>query len=231
LNGSAGTGKSTEGIFSDKLLGASFPSRNAKDRSDTRFVFDETLKLFNGPRGTLDSFPENTFSIADPIGSRQSFIDARVQFSPEYAAGLDDPDVFTALTASASINATHDRRWNHPGHLWGSPALYPFIVNEPLMTGLRICFHKEDGNTSFSLDAQTELRKSIAAARGERKGSTPRGNLQGHDIAEPNTHIAETGYVQKVSTQQLDRSSPRAWAWEFCVRHSSHPPEKPLEGS
>lgn len=38
---------------------------------------DETLKLLNDPRGVLNSFPENTFSITDGTGSRPSFNGAR----------------------------------------------------------------------------------------------------------------------------------------------------------
>ena len=39
---------------------------------------DETLKLLNDPRGVLNSFPENTFSIADAAGSRPAFNGAKV---------------------------------------------------------------------------------------------------------------------------------------------------------
>ena len=103
---------------------------------------DETLKLLNDPRGVLDSFPENTFSITDPIGSSPSFVGAKVnpspsycqtcprahvvffcfqvKFSPEYAAGLNDPSVFTILAPGASIDVTHDRKWNHTrDRFWG----------------------------------------------------------------------------------------------------------------
>ena len=49
---------------------------------------DETLKLLNDPRGVLDSFPENTFNITDPIGSRPSFIGARVNRLSGYSPNL-----------------------------------------------------------------------------------------------------------------------------------------------
>ena len=39
---------------------------------------DETLKLLNDPRGVLDSFPENSFSITDATGSRPEFDGAKV---------------------------------------------------------------------------------------------------------------------------------------------------------
>jgi len=90
---------------------------------------DETLKLLNDPRGVLDSFPENSFTIADISGSRPSFTGAKVnppstyltnprtyafcfrfqiKYSPTYAADLD-PRVFTGLAPGASIDVTHDR--------------------------------------------------------------------------------------------------------------------------
>ena len=34
---------------------------------------DETLKLLNNPRGVLSPFPENTFIIINPVGSRPLF--------------------------------------------------------------------------------------------------------------------------------------------------------------
>ena len=45
---------------------------------------DETLKLLNDPRGVLDPFPENSFSITDPTGSCPSFIGATVNHPPCY---------------------------------------------------------------------------------------------------------------------------------------------------
>jgi len=39
---------------------------------------DETLKLLNDPRGVLDSFPENSFTITDAFGSSPSFVGAKV---------------------------------------------------------------------------------------------------------------------------------------------------------
>lgn len=38
----------------------------------------ETLKLLNDPRGVLDAFPENTFTITDPSGSHPPFTGAKV---------------------------------------------------------------------------------------------------------------------------------------------------------
>ena len=39
---------------------------------------DETLKLLNDPRGVLNSFSENSFSITDAAGSRPLFKGAKV---------------------------------------------------------------------------------------------------------------------------------------------------------
>ena len=39
---------------------------------------DETMKLLNGPRGVLDSFPEHSFTITNAAGSRPSFSGAKV---------------------------------------------------------------------------------------------------------------------------------------------------------
>ena len=92
---------------------------------------DETLKLLNDPRGVLNTFPENTFTITNPDGSRPWFSGAKViylscylrdacahvsdsrhkaKYSPTYAAGLNDPSVFTILDPGASVNITHDRK-------------------------------------------------------------------------------------------------------------------------
>ena len=54
----------------------------------------------------------------------------------------------------------------------------PFIVDEPSMADLRSCLYRyEKEKTLLSADAQTGVRKSVAAALGERKGSTPNGKL------------------------------------------------------
>jgi len=45
---------------------------------------DETLKLLNDPRGVLNTFPENTFSITDPTGSGPSFNGAKVYVTSGY---------------------------------------------------------------------------------------------------------------------------------------------------
>ena len=92
---------------------------------------DETLKLLNDPRGVLDSFPENSFTITDASGSRPSFTGAKVsypsvyltdlctyasgflfqvKYSPAYAAGLDDPSVSTVLAPGDSRDVSHDRK-------------------------------------------------------------------------------------------------------------------------
>ena len=47
---------------------------------------DETLKLLNDPRGVLNSFPENTFSITDGAGSRPLFKGAKVNCTSDYLA-------------------------------------------------------------------------------------------------------------------------------------------------
>jgi len=43
---------------------------------------DETLKLLNDPRGVLDTFPENSFSITDTTGSHPLFDGAKVDCVP-----------------------------------------------------------------------------------------------------------------------------------------------------
>jgi len=39
---------------------------------------DATLRLLNDPRGVLNTFPENSFTITDPAGSGPSFNGAKV---------------------------------------------------------------------------------------------------------------------------------------------------------
>ena len=91
----------------------------------------KTLKLLNEPRGVLSSFPDDSFVITNATGSSPSFEGARVghvsryminlrtnapalqsqaKYSPTYAAGLDNPSVFTVLSPGHSINVTHDRK-------------------------------------------------------------------------------------------------------------------------
>ena len=54
----------------------------------------------------------------------------------------------------------------------------PFIVDEPSMADLRSCLYRyEKEKTLLSTDAQTGVRKSVAAAFVERKGLTPNGTL------------------------------------------------------
>ena len=92
----------------------------------------QSLKLLNDPRGVLDPFPENSFTVTNPSGSRPSFVGARVNHTIGYvidldanvldlpsqasynstlAAGLDDPSAFTVLAPGGSVNVTHDREW------------------------------------------------------------------------------------------------------------------------
>ena len=53
-----------------------------------------------------------------------------------------------------------------------------FIVDEQSMADLRSCLHRcENEKTLVPPDAQTEVRKSIAAALGERKGWTSDGKI------------------------------------------------------
>ena len=99
----------------------------------------ETLKLLKDPRGALNSFPENTFTITGPTGFQPSFNGARVnrrsgyllkyprtntfsfrlqvKYSPKYAAGLDDDSVFVVLSPGGSVDVVHDRKWDHLDHL------------------------------------------------------------------------------------------------------------------
>ena len=93
-----------------------------------------TLKLLNDPRGVLNTFPENTFNIANLAGSRPSFHGAKVnhpssystktrahafclrfqtKHMPAYAASLNDPSEFTVLDPGASVNVTHDRKLDY----------------------------------------------------------------------------------------------------------------------
>ena len=89
----------------------------------------ESLKLFNDPRGVLDPFPDDSFTFANPSGSRPSFKGARVNRTSGYvvdlradarsqasynstlAASPDGPGVFTVLAPGGSVNVTHDREW------------------------------------------------------------------------------------------------------------------------
>ena len=48
----------------------------------------ETLKLFNDPRGVLDPFPEDSFTITNPSGSNPSFNGPRVNESCVRLYGL-----------------------------------------------------------------------------------------------------------------------------------------------
>jgi len=45
---------------------------------------DGTLKLLNDPRGVLNTFPENTFIVTNPAGSRPSFHGAKVNHPSSY---------------------------------------------------------------------------------------------------------------------------------------------------
>ena len=95
---------------------------------------DEALKLLNDPRGVLSSFSEDSFIVTNANGTHPSFGGAsvnhpsscpenvyanafifrfQVNYDPTYAAGLDDPSVFTVLVPGASTNITHDRKWDH----------------------------------------------------------------------------------------------------------------------
>ena len=48
----------------------------------------ETLKLLNDPRGSLNPFPENSYTIIDSTGSQPSFNGARVNDTSGYMTNL-----------------------------------------------------------------------------------------------------------------------------------------------
>ena len=49
---------------------------------------EKTIQLLNDPRGVLDPFPEDSFTIIDPSGSRLPFIGARVSHTSVYVVIL-----------------------------------------------------------------------------------------------------------------------------------------------
>ena len=59
---------------SDKVNGLG----NLKVTATVTNTGDQTLKLLKDPRGVLNTFPENTFSITDASGSSPSFNGAKV---------------------------------------------------------------------------------------------------------------------------------------------------------
>jgi len=61
-------------------------SKNLKVTTTITNTGGETLKLLNDPRGSLNSFPENTFTITDPNGSQPSFNGARVNHASDCLA-------------------------------------------------------------------------------------------------------------------------------------------------
>ena len=63
-----------------------------------------SLKLLNDPRGVLDPFPEDSFTITNPSGSRPSFIGARVNHTSGYVIDLRSNAL--GLRSQASYNTT-----------------------------------------------------------------------------------------------------------------------------
>ena len=88
---------------------------------------DETLKLFNDPRGTLSTFETNSFAITSSSGVAPKFVGAKVslplnppflqiltvgsyqvKYTFEAAAKSSDAKAFTVLAPGQSIDITHD---------------------------------------------------------------------------------------------------------------------------
>lgn len=57
----------------------------------------ETLRLLNDPRGVLDPFPEDTFTITDSSGSHPSFRGAKVNCASGYIMNPLQPFRFAIL--------------------------------------------------------------------------------------------------------------------------------------
>jgi len=64
---------------------------------------DQTLKILNDPRGSLNSFPANTFSVTHSTGASPAFVGAKVKYRLSV-----DAKSFTVLTPGQSIDVSHD---------------------------------------------------------------------------------------------------------------------------
>jgi peptidyl-Lys metalloendopeptidase len=69
---------------------------------------DETLKLFNDPRGTLSPFHTNSFTIVSERGDGPEFSGAKVKYGFEAAAKSGNVKAFTVLAPGQSVDVTHD---------------------------------------------------------------------------------------------------------------------------
>jgi peptidyl-Lys metalloendopeptidase len=69
---------------------------------------DKPLKLLKDPRGVLNPFPENSFTVTGADGAHPLFTGAKVKYNPAYVVTLGDPSGFTVLDPGASLNVTHD---------------------------------------------------------------------------------------------------------------------------
>jgi peptidyl-Lys metalloendopeptidase len=64
---------------------------------------DQTLKLLNDPRGSLNSFPANSFFVTHSTGASPAFVGAKVKYLPSVNATS-----FTVLTPGQSVDVSHD---------------------------------------------------------------------------------------------------------------------------
>jgi len=117
-------------------------------------VGDETLKLLNGPRGALNSFPENSFTITNPTGSFPSFNGAKVDHMSDYPTNT--------CTHAFGFRPRSNTALHTPLALV-TPVFLPFSVLAPPSTSPTIVSRITSITFDFNVRSLTKQPSSVSA--------------------------------------------------------------------
>ncbi|KAH9858230.1 peptidyl-Lys metalloendopeptidase [Lenzites betulinus] len=119
---------------------------------------DETLKLLNDPRTSLNSLPANSFAITTDAGESPSFVGVKVKYVPSKAALSTNEKSFTVLAPGESVSVVHDLS---AAYNFTSSGATTYTV-EPANL-----FHFVDPSTNEAVEIRADAEAHVADVKGK----------------------------------------------------------------
>ena len=146
---------------------------------------DETLRLLNDPRGVLNTFPENTFTITDPAGSGPLFNGAKVGHSPGFLPNTSTDTFCPAPRSSTAprLPLASTTQMFSQFSILALPLTSPTIVSRIILTGFDLCTISRNNHNQFLLRT-TSLNLVLGTTPSNRRTCSPTSML----MAPPKTY-------------------------------------------